>query len=123
VQASLNLRMIEQAIVFPTGHKRKTSEIGEYRPVAILSIEPQQRAFLWKVVGRQIPTNRGDPFAQFFPIAPVPSVPETAEPLITVCLRHRCACPDTLPAFATSVARSTHVIQPAKGWRQVVSLG
>jgi len=33
-----------------------------------------------KVMGRQIPTNGHKPLAQFFPIVPVPSVAETAEP-------------------------------------------
>lgn len=46
VQTRLNQRMIEQVIVFATGHKRETSHIGEHNPIAILSIEPEQRAFL-----------------------------------------------------------------------------
>ncbi len=45
VQARLNLRMIEQAVVFATGHERKTGEIGKHRSIAILPIEPEQRAF------------------------------------------------------------------------------
>ena len=46
MQTGLDQRVIEQAIVFAAGHKRKTGEIGEDRSIAILSIEPQQRAFL-----------------------------------------------------------------------------
>ena len=60
-------------------------------------------------MGRQIPANSGERFAQFLPIPPVPSIPETAEPLITMRLRHCCPCPDNLPAFATSVARGADV--------------
>jgi hypothetical protein len=46
VQTGLNQRVIEQAIVFAPSHKRKTGEIGEHGSIAILSIEPEQRAFL-----------------------------------------------------------------------------
>ena len=35
MQTGLNQRVIEQAIVFAPGHKRKTGEIGEDRPIAI----------------------------------------------------------------------------------------
>ena len=45
MQPCLNQRVIEQAIVLATGHKRKTDEIGEDRSIAILPIEPDQRAF------------------------------------------------------------------------------
>jgi hypothetical protein len=45
VQACLNERMVEQAIVFPAGDKREASHIGEDRSIAILPIEPHQRAF------------------------------------------------------------------------------
>jgi hypothetical protein len=38
--------MIEQVIVFPAGHKREPSHIGEHGPIAILAIEPEQCAFL-----------------------------------------------------------------------------
>jgi hypothetical protein len=39
VQLRLNQRMIEQAIVFPTGHKHEPSYIGEHGPVAVLPVE------------------------------------------------------------------------------------
>ena len=45
VQACLNERMIKQVIVFATGHKGEPGHIREHGPVAILSIEPEQRAF------------------------------------------------------------------------------
>jgi hypothetical protein len=110
VQPRLNQRMIEQAKVFPTGHKHEPSYIGEHGPVAVLPVEAQQRTFWWKVVGRQVPTNGGDPLAQFLAISPVPTVAKAAEPLITVRLRHRCPRPDHFPSLAAPVARSTHVI-------------
>jgi hypothetical protein len=88
-----------------------------------LPIQPQKSAFLWKVVGRQIPTNGGEPLAQFFPIAPVPAVAETAEPLITVRLRNCCPRSDNLPTLAPSVARRADVTPPAKGRRKLIGLG
>ncbi len=45
VQPCLNQRMIEQTIVFASRHIRKASEIGEHRPIAILPVKPDQRAF------------------------------------------------------------------------------
>src|SRR5579883_650021 len=44
VQTRLNERMIKEAIVFAAGHKREASEVGEHRSIAILAIEPDQRA-------------------------------------------------------------------------------
>ncbi|WP_242527282.1 hypothetical protein [Ktedonosporobacter rubrisoli] len=46
VQTRLNEWVIEQAIVLATGHKREPSEIGKHGPIAILSIESEQCAFL-----------------------------------------------------------------------------
>lgn len=40
MQPGLNERMIEQMIVFPAGHKREPSEIGEHDPIAIVPIQP-----------------------------------------------------------------------------------
>jgi hypothetical protein len=39
VQACLNERMVEQAIVFPAGDKCEASHIGEHRSIAVLPIE------------------------------------------------------------------------------------
>ncbi len=46
VETRLDERMIKHAVLFATGHKREASHIGEHRPIPILPIEPQQRAFL-----------------------------------------------------------------------------
>src|SRR5260370_472091 len=86
VQACLNERMIKQVIVFATGDKGEPGHIGEHGPVAILSVETQQRTFLRQGVGRQIPTNGGESLTQFLPIPPVPAIAKRAQPLITVCL-------------------------------------
>src|SRR6266436_4464897 len=45
VQPRLNEWMVEQVIVLAARHKRKASHIGEHRSIAILPIEPEQRAF------------------------------------------------------------------------------
>ena len=76
--------MIEHAVFFAARHKREGGHIGKHGSRAILPIEPQQRAFLRKVVGRQVPTNGREPLAQFLSIAPVAPIPETAEPLVAM---------------------------------------
>jgi hypothetical protein len=55
--------MIKQVIVFATGHKREPSHIGEHRSIAVLPIEPEQCAFLWKLMSRQTPANGRKPLA------------------------------------------------------------
>ena len=72
--------MIEHRVVFAAGHKGKASQIGEDRPAAILSIEPQQRMGLWELMRREIATNGGEALTQFLPLASIPFVPKTAEP-------------------------------------------
>ena len=115
--------MIEQVIVFAARHKREPSHIGEHGSVTILPIEPEQRARRFELIRCQISANGRKPLAQFFPIASVPAVPETTEPLIAVRLSNRCSCPDDFPTLAAPVARSADVIQPAKGWEQIIALG
>jgi len=80
VQASLNQRMIEEVRVFPTHHEREACHIGEHCSIAVLPIEPEQCAFLWKLMSCQIPANGRKPLAQFFPVSPIAPGAETAEP-------------------------------------------
>jgi hypothetical protein len=70
-----------------------------------------------------IPANGSKPLTQFFPISPIPTVAKRAEPLIAMGLSNRCACPNNLSAFATSVARGADLIQPTKGWGKFIGLG
>lgn len=86
VEPGRNLRMIEQVIVFAAGDKREASHIGEHSPIAILPIQPQQCVRSFQLIRCQLPANGRKPLAQFFPIAPVATVAETAEPLVAVCL-------------------------------------
>ena len=122
MQTGLNERMVEHTIFFATGDKGEPSQIGKHRSGPIQTIEPHQRAFLWKLVCRQILANSRESFAQFLSISPVPPVSEPPEPLRTVRLRHRCPRPDHFPAFATPVARRADVIQSAKRRRKLISL-
>ena len=63
VQACLNERMIEQAVFFPTGHKREPSHIGKHGSRAILPIEPEQDTSLGDLVRGEVPLDRGTPLA------------------------------------------------------------
>jgi hypothetical protein len=80
VQPCLDERMIENRVLFAAGHKGEASEIGEGRPGAILSIEPQQRMGLWELMCHKIATNGRQALAQFLPVASITFVPKTAEP-------------------------------------------
>ena len=71
---------------------------------------------------REILVNGSQALAQFRSIQPIASVPETAEPLVTMGLIYRAPCSDHLPTLAAPIARRTHVIQPATGWGKVISL-
>jgi hypothetical protein len=100
VQPRRNARVIEQAIVLATGHKREPCQIGEHRPIAILPIEPEQRVRSFEVIRCQISANGCESLAQFFPIASIPAVPKRAEPVVAMRLRDGCACPNHLPTLA-----------------------
>ena len=72
---------------------------------------------------REIATDGREALTQFLPVASVASIAKTAEPLKTVRLTDDGASPHDLPALAPPVARSTDVIQPAKGRGQGFCLG
>ena len=122
MQTCLNERMIEDAVLFAAGHKRKASYIGEHSSRAILPVEPQQRAFLRKVGGSQIPTNGGEPLAQFLPISPIASVAKRAEPVERVGLTDGSPCANDFSPLTPRVARRADLIQSTERWGQVVCL-
>jgi hypothetical protein len=114
--------MIEDRVIFATSHKGEASQVRQRSSRAILSIEPEQGVLVWELVLREIPTKSRQALTQFLPIPPVTFVPKTAEPLKAMSLADDGARPDHLPALASGVAGSTHVIQPAKRRGQVFSL-
>jgi hypothetical protein len=73
--------MVKHAVFFAPSHKREAREIGEHRALAIEPIKPHQRALLWNVGDNHILANGCETLSQFFPIVPVATVAETAEPL------------------------------------------
>jgi len=48
METRLDERVIKNAVVFATGHKRQARHIGEHRPSAILAIEPRASCVLEK---------------------------------------------------------------------------
>ncbi len=74
VQTCLNERVIEHGVLFATGHKGEARKIRKHGPSAVLSIEPEQGAFLRKLVYSQILTNGCEPLSQFLPVAPIAPV-------------------------------------------------
>ena len=107
VQTRLDERMIEHGVLFAAGHKGEASQIGEHGPGAILSIEPQQGAFLRELVRREVARDGREALTQFLPVATVASVAKRAEPVVAVGLTDDGARPDHLSALAPGVARGT----------------
>src|SRR6266700_1356917 len=115
VQTRLDERMIENGVLFATRHEGEASQIGEDCPSAILTIEPEQRICCWELVRCEIATNGRKPLTQFHSVATVAAIAKRAEPVETVGLANDGAGAHHLPPLAPCVARSTEVIQPAKG--------
>jgi hypothetical protein len=111
--------MIEDGVLLAARHKREGSQIHKHGSGPVLAIESQQGTRRFELVYSQIPTNGGESRAQFFPVASISSVAETAEPVVAVRLTDGCAGANHLPALAPPVPRGTDVIQPAKGRRSV----
>src|SRR6516164_7590253 len=107
--------MIEHGVVFAAHYERKTSQIGQDGPGAILPIEPQQSVFLRELIGSEVATDGCQGLAQFFSVEPVAAVAKRTEPLVAVSLADHGARTNHFSPFAPGVARSTDVIQPAKG--------
>jgi hypothetical protein len=114
--------VIEDAVVFATGHEGEAGQVGEHRACAILSKDMEQGTRRWELVRGEIARDRRECLAQFRWGASVASVPKTAEPVVTMRLRNHRARADDLPALASGVASSTDVIQPPKRRGQVVCL-
>jgi hypothetical protein len=123
VQTRLDQRMIEYRVLFATRHEGETGQISEHGSRPILSIESQQGACLWKLVRREVTRDGRERLAQFLPVAAVAAVAKRAEPLVAMGLTNDGAGAHHLSALAPFVARSTDVIQPAKGWGQLFGLG
>jgi hypothetical protein len=78
IRRQVQTRLDEHRVVFAAGHERESCQIREHGPGAILSIEPEQGAFLRKLVCSQIPTNGREALTQFLPVAPVAAVTKRA---------------------------------------------
>jgi hypothetical protein len=119
METRLDERVIEDRVIFAARDKGEASHISKHCPRAILAKDMQQSMDLWEIMRGEIARGRRECLAQFRSITSVASVPETAEPVITMGLRNRRARPNDLPTLAPGVARGTHLIQSAKGWGQV----
>jgi hypothetical protein len=54
MQACVNLRMIKGGVLLAARHKREPGQVREDRASAVLAVEPEQGASLWKLVLRQV---------------------------------------------------------------------
>jgi len=65
VQTRLDKRVVEHAVLFASGHKGEPGQISKHCSRAILSVEPEQGACLWKLVCCEIARDRSKTLAQF----------------------------------------------------------
>ena len=121
MQTCLNQRVIQHAVFFASGDKGEASQVYKHGSQAIVAVEAEQGTGRVELVRSEVARDGREALAQFHAILPIPAVANTAEPVITVGLAHCGASMHRLPAFATSVARSTDVIESTKGWRQIVA--
>src|SRR5581483_3906651 len=122
METCLNQRMIQHRGLVATSHKGEASQLRQCSARALLSVEPQQGALLWERRRSERATNGPEALTQFLSGATVAPVATRAEPWEAVGLTTDGPCTDSLPALAPPVARGTHVIESAKGRRQVFGL-
>ena len=118
VQAALDLRSIQHAVVFAAHHITEARQIGKDGSGTILPIQPQHDPLLWQVMSLPVELDCSHRPAQFFPKLSVARVGKRAEPLRGMRLRDGRAGTDDLPTLAPSVAGRTHLSQPPLGCRQ-----
>ncbi len=123
MQTRLHERMIEHGVLFAARHEGKARRIGEHGPGAILSVESKQGACLWELVRREVTRDGREALTQLLPVATVAPVAKRAEPLETMGLTNDGAGAHHLSTLTPFVARSTDVIQPAKGRGECFCLG
>jgi hypothetical protein len=114
--------MIKSAVLFAARHKCEAGQVREHRPGAVLAKDMEQGAFRQELVRREVARDGGERLAQLLSVPPVAAVAKRAEPLEAVGLTEDGARSYQLATLASRVAGRAHLIQPAKGWRQVVGL-
>ena len=80
MQTSLDLRMIKDAVLFATRHKREASQVREDCSRAVLAVEPQQGMLRQELLRREVARDGGKRLSQFLSVAPVAFVAKGAEP-------------------------------------------
>ena len=122
MQAALDLGLIQHGVVLASRHKAVASQLSEHGSRAIQAIQPEQRTLFWEVMGRKIALESLDGLAQFLSVVAVALIAEIAEPLIAVLLGDHRAGAHDLSSLAPGVTRSTQLLQPTLGSRQVCCL-
>jgi hypothetical protein len=103
LQASLDSRKIEQAIVFATSEKAETisCQIDDHRKISILPIQSQDDPRKRKVLLGSIVGDDLDDTEQISPIISVACASECREPLVRMRKQKRGPSPNDLTSFAS----------------------
>lgn len=80
MQTSVDLRMIKDAVLFATRHKREASQLREDCSRAVLAVEPQQAMLRQELLRCEVARDGGKRLSQFLSVAPVAFVAKGAEP-------------------------------------------
>jgi hypothetical protein len=80
LQACLDERVIEYAVVFAAGNVGEASQVGEHRSGAILAKDMQQGACQGQVVRREVARDGRQALAQLLSVATIASIAKRAEP-------------------------------------------
>src|SRR5579885_1085670 len=123
MQPSLDEGVIEHGVVLAPCHKPVACQIREDGSRAIRSIQAQEGLPSWEAVRSKIGADGLDRTTHFLAIPPVPTVAETAEPLMAVGLQDSRAGTHHLTPFASGVARGTHLSQATLRLWKMISTG
>ena len=123
VQASLDVDVIEEVVVFAAGHVGKIAQIGDDCSGPILTIKAYQRAFSGKAVGPDVLLDGSFRPAQFLTILSVARIGKAGDPLMGMHLQDRRARPHNFSPFASGVAGGTEGTPASVGSRPIWDLG
>src|SRR5579885_3569530 len=114
MQPSLDEGVIEHGVVLAPCHKPVACQIREDGSRAIRSIQAQEGLPSWEAVRSKIGADGLDRTTHFLAIPPVPTVAETAEPLMAVGLQDSRAGTDQLTPCAYGVGRGMELSQESR---------
>src|SRR5258708_11740396 len=123
-EALLDLRQIQQGIVFAAHHEADScnDQIHDDGSIAIQPIESNEGLTWLKTQCGLIGNDHGESPYQLAPVISIAGSSRGEEPLLSMGLQKRCTSTDNLPTLASRVAGRTHRRQTPLRWRQIKPL-